>query len=49
MENKRWKCDAYFKGCDGLGTCDDECQWYHLSGCATGVGSKLYVEKIKEG
>lgn len=28
MINKNQKCNAYFKGSDGLGTCDTECQWY---------------------
>jgi len=23
------KCEAYFKGIDGLGTCDTKCQWYN--------------------
>lgn len=21
-------CYAYFRGCDGQGTCDTDCQWY---------------------
>lgn len=23
-----YKCLAYFRGSDGCGTCDTECQWY---------------------
>ena len=26
------KCHAYFKGIDGLGTCNTECQWYPPDG-----------------
>lgn len=26
------KCHAYFKGVDGLGTCNTECQWYPSNG-----------------
>lgn len=29
MEDKNQICNAYFKGIDGLGTCDTECQWYY--------------------
>lgn len=29
MEDKTQKCKAHFKGIDGLGTCDTECQWYN--------------------
>ena len=49
-----WKCTAYFKGKDGLGTCDDECQWFNKEGCACGKGSKLwdeekhYTKRLKE-
>jgi hypothetical protein len=25
-------CHAYFKGRDGLGTCNTKCQWYPLDG-----------------
>ena len=28
MKIKRQRCGAHFKGKDGLGTCDTECQWY---------------------
>ena len=27
MKVKNQICNAYFKGIDGLGTCDDKCQW----------------------
>lgn len=27
MKTKR-VCMAYFKGIDGMGTCDDGCQWW---------------------
>ena len=40
-----WECTAYFRGRDGLGTCDDECQWYHKEGCVTAKGSKLWDKK----
>ena len=29
MEDQDQSCNAYFKGSDGLGTCDTECQWYN--------------------
>jgi hypothetical protein len=29
MKIRRQKCNAHFKGVDGLGTCDTKCQWYN--------------------
>lgn len=45
---KNWKCTAYFKGRNGLGVCDTECQWYHKEGCPCAKGSKLYDGKEEE-
>ena len=28
MKVENQTCYAYFRGSDGLGTCDTECQWY---------------------
>jgi len=28
MKIRRQTCGAYFKGRDGRGTCDTQCQWY---------------------
>ena len=28
MKDKKQKCEAFFKGKDGLGTCDTKCIWY---------------------
>lgn len=28
MKDKNQTCAAHFRGIDGLGTCDTECQWY---------------------
>ena len=28
-EVKGYKCHAHFRGSDGNGTCDTDCQWYH--------------------
>ena len=27
MKVENQMCNAYFKGIDGLGTCDTDCQW----------------------
>ena len=32
-----YKCTTYFKGIDGKGTCDDQCQWWH-NGCPCAKG-----------
>jgi len=29
VKDNKQECNAYFKGEDGLGTCDTECQWYN--------------------
>jgi len=36
-------CTAYFKGIDGLGKCDDCCQWWSKEyECPCAKGSKNY-------
>lgn len=40
-----YECTAYFKGIDGLGTCDDECQWWIEEGCVCAKGSKSWDGK----
>ncbi len=40
----RFKCTAYFKGEDGLGTCDTRCQWWNGC-CPAAKGSKEYDGK----
>lgn len=40
-----YECTAYFKGIDGLGTCDDGCQWWIKDGCVCAKGSKLWDGK----
>jgi len=37
-----YKCMAYFKGIDGLGTCDKDCQWWRDGGCPCAMGSESY-------
>jgi len=47
-----YECTAYFKGKDGLGDCDDECQWWKEEGCVCAKDSKLWDGKeyyAKEG
>jgi len=40
-----YECTSYFKGVDGLGSCDDECQWWIKEGCVCAKGSKLWDGK----
>jgi len=40
-----YECTCYFKGIDGLGTCDDDCQWWTKEGCACAKDSKLWDGK----
>ena len=40
-----YECTAYFKGIDGLGSCDDECQWWHNGACPCAKGSKEWDGK----
>jgi len=40
-----YECTAYFRGRDGKGTCDDECQWWRDEGCVCAKGSKLWDGK----
>jgi len=40
-----YECTCYFKGIDGLGNCDDECQWWIKDGCVCAKGSKLWDGK----
>jgi len=39
-----YECTATFKGIDGLGTCDTECQWWQGK-CPCAKGSKEYDGK----
>lgn len=45
-----YDCTAYFAG-DGLGNCDDECQWWVEGGrpcpCAVYGTANVYGERIK--
>ena len=40
-----YECTAYFKGIDGFGACDDECQWWRQNGCPCAKDSKLWDGK----
>jgi len=40
-----YECTSYFKGIDGLGTCDTECQWWHDGACPCAKGSKSWDGK----
>jgi len=40
-----YKCTAYFKGKDGTGDCDNECQWWHEEGCPCAKGSEAWDGK----
>jgi len=40
-----YECTCYFKGIDGRGTCDDECQWWRKEGCVCAKGNKLWDGK----
>jgi len=35
-------CTTYFQGIDGLGACDDKCQWWRKDGCVCAKGSKKW-------
>ncbi len=35
-----YECTNYFRGIDGLGNCDDECQWWHGGLCPCVKGSE---------
>lgn len=39
MTETGFECTAYFRGRDGLGTCDTECQWWN-DGCNMAKGSE---------
>ena len=45
-----YECTAYFKGSDGLGTCDTGCQWWTDDGCPAAKGSESWdgKERAKE-
>ena len=40
-----YECTAYFKGIDGLGNCDTECQWWAEQGCVCAKDSILWDGK----
>ena len=40
-------CTAYFRGKDGLGTCDTECQWWNGS-CPCAKGSEAWDGEEKD-
>lgn len=42
--NTGFECTNYFRGKDGLGTCDTECQWWKGS-CPCAKGSKEWDGK----
>ena len=51
-----YECTASFKGNDGLGDCDTDCQWWHIWGgcpCAKGSeawdGKEHYLKEVEEG
>ena len=44
MIKKGFICTAYFKGKDGMGTCDTKCQWWN-NGCVMAKGSKKWDGK----
>jgi hypothetical protein len=48
MKIKRQKCGAYFRGIDGLGTCDTKCQWYRLKLLCPNSEEAIRKDKIKE-
>jgi hypothetical protein len=39
MSETGFECTAYFRGRDGRGTCDTECQWWN-DGCNMAKGSE---------
>jgi len=39
------ECTAYFRGIDGLGSCDNKCQWWHNGACPCAKGSKSWDGK----
>ena len=39
-----YECTNYFRGKDGLGTCDTECQWWQ-EGCPCAKGSTKWDGK----
>ena len=43
--NTGYECTCYFKGIDGKGTCDDNCQWWTKEGCVCAKESKLWDGK----
>jgi len=40
-----YECTAYFKGRDGKGTCDTECQWWNDGACPCAKGSMRWDGK----
>lgn len=44
MSKTGYICTAYFKGKDGLGTCDTNCQWWN-NGCPCAKGSDKWDGK----
>ena len=41
MTETGYECTAYFRGKDGKGTCDTDCQWWN-DGCNMAKGSEHY-------
>lgn len=39
MTETGFECTAYFRGRDGNGTCDTDCQWWN-DGCSAAKGSE---------
>ncbi len=50
-----YECTSYFRGINGLGDCDDKCQWWHDGACPCAKGNKSwdgkehYLKNVKEG
>lgn len=43
-------CYAYFRGSDGLGTCDNQCQWYKEGfDCPMWIPRDLWESRLVEG
>ena len=49
------ECTNYFRGIDGLGTCDTKCQWYIPDKCPCAKGQDSWdglehdLSKVKDG
>ena len=48
MTETGFECTAYFRGKDGKGTCDTDCQWWQGGGCSAAKGSDAWDGKVSE-